>query len=158
IPDTVDKCPNVPENINGFEDDDGCPDKGPELVKIEAAEVKILQRVEFATGKDTIDGSKSFEVLDAVASALKLHQELVLVEVGGHTDNRGSAADNKPLSQKRAEAVVKYLTGKGIAAQRLQAKGYGQDKPIADNKNKAGQQKNRRVEFLILKQLKKDAN
>jgi outer membrane protein OmpA-like peptidoglycan-associated protein len=157
IPDNVDKCPNVPENINGFEDDDGCPDKGPELVKIGTDDIKILQRVEFATGKDVIQGAPSFAVLDAVVSALKLHPEIFLVEVGGHTDNAGNAADNKTLSQKRADAVVKYLTGKGIAANRLTAKGYGQDKPIADNKTKAGQQKNRRVEFVILKSTKKTA-
>ncbi len=155
IPDTTDKCPNVPENINGFEDEDGCPDKGPELVKIGVDDIKILERVEFASGKDVIEGTKSFAVLDAVASALKLHQEIFLVEVGGHTDNVGNAADNKTLSQKRADAVVKYLVGKGIQAQRLQAKGYGPDKPIADNKTRAGNQKNRRVEFVILKSTKK---
>ncbi len=155
IPDTVDKCPNVPENVNGIEDDDGCPDKGAELVKISVDDIKILQRVEFATGKDTIQGAPSFAVLDAVGSALKLHPEIFLVEIGGHTDSIGVAADNKTLSQKRADAVMKYLTGKGVVATRLQAKGYGADKPIADNKTKAGQQKNRRVEFVILKSTKK---
>ena len=156
LADNVDKCPSVPENVNGFEDDDGCPDKGQELVKIGTDDIKILQRVEFATGKDTIQGAVSFAVLDAVVSALKLHPEIFLVEVAGHTDNAGSAADNKALSQKRAEAVVKYIAGKGIDAARLQAKGYGPDKPIADNKTRAGQQKNRRVEFVILKSTKKN--
>lgn len=155
IPDTVDQCPNVPENVNGNKDDDGCPDTGPELVKIETDDIKILDRVEFATGKDAIQGNKSFAVLDAVASALKLHPEIFLVEIGGHTDNVGVAADNKALSQKRADAVLKYLTGKGLQATRLVAKGYGSEKPIADNKTKAGQQKNRRVEFVILKSTKK---
>lgn len=157
IPDTTDKCPSVPENLNGFEDEDGCPDKGRQLVEIGTDDIKILQRVEFATGKDTIQGAPSFAVLDAVVSALKLHPEIFLVEVAGHTDNIGNAADNKTLSQKRADAVVKYLAGKGIAAARLQAKGYGPDKPIADNKTRAGQQKNRRVEFTILKSTKKNA-
>ena len=157
IPDNVDKCPNVPENINGFEDDDGCVDKGRQLVEIGVDDIKILQRVEFASGKDVIQGAPSFAVLDAVASALKLHPEIFLVEVAGHTDNVGVAADNKTLSQKRADAVVKYITGKGVEAARLQGKGYGADKPIADNKTKAGQQKNRRVEFVILKSSKKAA-
>ncbi|MBK8251606.1 MAG: OmpA family protein [Polyangiaceae bacterium] len=155
LPDNVDKCPSVPENVNGFEDDDGCPDKGRQLVEIGTDDIKILQRVEFATGKDTIQGAPSFAVLDAVASALKLHPEIFLVEIAGHTDNVGSAADNKALSQKRADAVMKYLVGKGIDAGRLQAKGYGPDKPVADNKTRAGQQKNRRVEFVILKSTKK---
>jgi len=155
IPDDKDKCPSVPENINGFEDDDGCRDKGPSLVEITVDDIKILQRVEFASGKDVIQGAPSFAVLDAVASALKLHPEIFLVEIAGHTDNVGVVADNKALSQKRADAVMKYLVGKGVDAGRLQAKGYGPEKPIADNKTKAGQQKNRRVEFSILKSTKK---
>jgi len=62
IPDTKDKCPKVPENINGFEDDDGCPDKGPSLVQITEGEIRILQKIEFATNSDKIT---------AVASATK---------------------------------------------------------------------------------------
>ena len=155
IPDALDKCPNKPENYNGYEDEDGCPDKGPSLVKISDEGIKILQMVEFSTSKDVIQGAKSFKVLDAVAGVLNGHKEVWLVEVGGHTDNAGSAADNRALSQKRAEAVVKYLVGKGVAPTRLVAKGYGPDKPIADNKKISGRQKNRRVEFTILKSNKK---
>src|SRR5262249_14327894 len=129
IPDTKDKCPDKPENYNGFEDEDGCPDRGPTLVQVEQTEIKILQRVEFATGKDKIEGAKSFTVLDAVAGAMKGHPEIFLVEVAGHTDNAGNAGDNRTLSQKRAEAVVAYLKSKGVEGHRLQAKGYGQDKP-----------------------------
>ncbi len=154
IPDNKDKCPDKPENYNGFEDSDGCPDKGPSLVQVGEGEIKILQKVEFATGKDKIDGPKSFQVLDAVVGAMKGHPEIFLVEIAGHTDNAGSAADNRTLSQKRAEAVVAYLTSKGIDKIRLQAKGYGPDKPIADNKTAGGRAKNRRVEFNILKSTK----
>jgi outer membrane protein OmpA-like peptidoglycan-associated protein len=154
IPDNKDKCPDRPENYNGFEDEDGCPDKGPALVRVEESEIKILQRVEFATNKDKIEGAKSFSVLDAVAGALKGHPEIFVVEIAGHTDNVGNEADNRTLSQKRAEAVVAYLKSKGIEEHRLQAKGYGPDKPIADNKSKAGKQKNRRVEFTIVKSVK----
>ncbi|HTJ82899.1 MAG TPA: OmpA family protein [Polyangiaceae bacterium] len=149
IPDALDKCPAIPENLNGIEDEDGCPDKGPTLVEVKADEIKILQRVEFETSSDKIKGAPSFAVLDAVVGALKVHPEITKVEVQGHTDNTGDATQNKDLSQKRADAVVKYLTEKGIAATRLSGKGYGQDKPIADNKTAAGRQKNRRVEFAI---------
>jgi outer membrane protein OmpA-like peptidoglycan-associated protein len=149
IPDNVDKCPDKPENYNGFEDEDGCPDKGPSLVQVGEGTIKILERVEFATGKDKIDGPKSFAVLDAVAGAMKGHPEIFVIEVAGHTDNAGSASDNRALSQKRAEAVVTYLKSKGIDGKRLVAKGYGPDKPIAENKSTAGKQKNRRVEFNI---------
>src|SRR5262249_6853919 len=131
IPDNKDKCPDKPENYNGFEDEDGCPDKGPALVQVGETEIKILERVEFATGKDKIEGAKSFSVLDAVVGALKGHPDIFLVEVAGHTDNAGNAQDNRVLSQKRAEAVVAYLTSKGIDAVRLKAKGYGPDRPIS---------------------------
>jgi OOP family OmpA-OmpF porin len=154
IPDTKDKCPDRPENYNGFEDEDGCPDRGAALVQVEEGDIKILQRVEFATNKDKIEGAKSFAVLDAVAGAMKGHPEIFLVEVAGHTDNAGGAADNRTLSQKRAEAVVAYLKSKGTEDHRIQAKGYGPDKPIADNKTAGGRQKNRRVEFTILKSVK----
>jgi len=150
IPDSLDKCPTQPENLNGIEDEDGCPDRGPTLVEVKGTEIKILQRVEFETSSDKIKGAPSFAVLDAVVGALKVHQEITKVEVQGHTDNTGDATQNKELSQKRAEAVVKYLTDKGIGATRLTAMGYGQDKPVSDNKTAAGRQKNRRVEFMIL--------
>jgi len=157
IPDATDKCPTKPENYNGYQDEDGCPDKGPSLVQVGEGEIKILQRVEFATGKDKIEGAVSFKVLDAVVGALKGHPEIFLVEVAGHTDDKGSTEENRKLSQKRAEAVVAYLTSNGIEAKRLQAKGYGPDKPIADNKQTAGRKKNRRVEFTILKSTKTNA-
>ncbi len=154
IPDVSDKCPEKPENYNGFEDTDGCPDKGVALVQVGDAGIKILQRVEFATSSDKIQGAKSFQVLDAVVGAMKGHPDIFLLEVAGHTDNAGSAADNRVLSQKRADAVVAYVVSKGIDAKRLQAKGYGPDKPMADNKTILGRQKNRRVEFNILRSAK----
>ena len=94
-------------------------------------------------------------MLDAVLGILRGHPEVLLVEVQGHTDNVGLAASNRKLSQQRAEAVVRYLVSNGIEAERLVSKGFGPDKPIADNKKAAGRQQNRRVELLILK--KKDA-
>jgi outer membrane protein OmpA-like peptidoglycan-associated protein len=158
IPDTADKCPKVPENLNGFEDDDGCPDKGPSLVQITENEIKILQKVEFGTGSDKITGAVSFAVLDAVTSVLRLRPEILLVEVGGHTDNVGVAKQNQELSQKRAEAVVNYLVTRGnIDKSRLIAKGYGSDKPVADNNTNLGRQKNRRVEFVIQRNALREA-
>jgi outer membrane protein OmpA-like peptidoglycan-associated protein len=154
IPDSADKCPDKPENFNGYQDDDGCPDAGPSLVQVTGDEIKILQKVEFATSSDKIQGATSFKVLDAVEGVLKSHTDIFLVEVAGHTDNVGGGPVNTALSQKRADAVVKYLVGKGIASHRLVGKGYGPDKPVADNKTAAGRGKNRRVEFNILKSAK----
>jgi outer membrane protein OmpA-like peptidoglycan-associated protein len=74
------------------------------------------------------------------------------IELRGHTDNVGSDADNLKLSQNRVNSVRSYLTGKGIVATRLAAKGLGKSQPIADNTSDDGRQKNRRVEFVILKQ------
>lgn len=155
IPDHVDKCPDKPETLNGVQDEDGCPDRGVSLVEVTDNDIKILQRVEFATGSDKIQGAVSFSVLNTVASVLNTRKEIFLIEIAGHTDNVGPADQNRKLSQKRAEAVVKYLVGKSVDANRLVAKGYGPDKPIADNKDAKGKQKNRRVEFVILKSMKK---
>ncbi len=150
IPDDVDKCPTEPETYNGFEDADGCPDKGPTVVEVSETVINIHDRVEFASNKDKIEGAKSFQVLNAVAGIMNGRKNLLLVEVQGHTDGAGLADSNRKLSQKRAEAVVKYLIGKGIDKSRLVAKGYGPDVPVADNKTAKGRQLNRRVEFHIL--------
>lgn len=72
------------------------------------------------------------------------------IEISGHTDNTGSAADNLKLSQNRAKAVVDYLVSKGVDAKRLTWKGYGATKPIADNKTEEGKARNRRTEFTIM--------
>ncbi|MBL9023361.1 MAG: OmpA family protein [Myxococcales bacterium] len=150
IPDNVDKCPTRAETFNGRDDEDGCPEAGPSLVDIKEEEIRILQRVEFETSSDKIKGATSFAVLDAVIGALKANPQIFLVEVAGHTDNSGDAKLNKDLSQKRADAVRKYMIDKGVAESRLRATGYGQEKPISDNNTAAGKQKNRRVEFNIL--------
>ena len=73
------------------------------------------------------------------------------LEINGHTDNLGNAKSNKKLSQDRANAVKAYITSRGADAARLKASGFGSSKPIADNKTPEGRQKNRRVEFKIVK-------
>jgi outer membrane protein OmpA-like peptidoglycan-associated protein len=70
------------------------------------------------------------------------------VEVCGHTDNVGPAASNQKLSEARARSVVAAPAGKGIASDRLTAKGYGQTSPVADNRTEEGRAKNRRVELV----------
>jgi len=155
ILDDVDKCPDEPETYNGYQDADGCPDKGPTTVEVTDEGITIHDRIEFAVGKDLIEGKKSYQVLDAVAGVLVGHKEILVLEVQGHTDATGAAAPNRKLSQKRAEAVVRYLTSRGIEAGRLTAKGFGPDKPITFNTTAAGRQQNRRVEFHILDSTKK---
>ena len=107
-----------------------------------------LKGVNFETGSANLTQA-SFPILDEAAATLLKHPSLKL-EVGGHTDNTGSAAGNDRLSQKRAETVMNYLVSKGIKAETLSAKGYGSSKPIADNGTTEGKAKNRRVELKIL--------
>jgi OOP family OmpA-OmpF porin len=78
--------------------------------------------------------------------------QIEIIEVAGHTDASGGAARNRELSRQRAESVRQYLISKSIAKARLQAKGYGPDKPIAGNDTPEGREANRRVEFVIIKQ------
>ena len=73
----------------------------------------------------------------------------IKVEISSHTDSRGSGIYNQRLSQKRADAVVKYLVNKGIASNRLSAKGYGPSQPVDTNDTDEGRQLNRRTEFMI---------
>ena len=87
--------------------------------------------------------------LDRVVQLLQENPS-IKIQIEGHTDNVGSAADNATLSQARAKAVTDYLAGKGIAPARLQAKGFGATKPIASNESEAGRAQNRRTELKII--------
>jgi OOP family OmpA-OmpF porin len=84
--------------------------------------------------------------LDQVATSL-IERPDVKVEIGGHTDSQGSEAYNLKLSNARADAVMQYLISKGVKADNLTAKGYGETMPIADNATDEGRTKNRRVEL-----------
>jgi OOP family OmpA-OmpF porin len=108
----------------------------------------ILEGVNFETGKADLT-PESRTILDGVAESLVANVE-IRVQVGGHTDSRGSAALNKRLSAARAESVRQYLISKGVAADRLTAAGFGPSKPIASNKTAAGRAQNRRVELTRL--------
>ena len=92
---------------------------------------------------------RSFPMLDEVAGVMAAHPEVKLVNIEGHTDDRGSAAANLALSLARAQSVKAYLVGKGVAAERLGAHGNGPTRPIADNAMAEGREKNRRVEFIV---------
>ncbi len=102
--------------------------------------------VNFDTGKATIKPD-SAKTLDDAAAALKAVPGMK-VEVGGHTDNVGTPEANQKLSQERAQSVMAALVGRGIKADRMTAKGYGQTTPVADNRTEEGRAKNRRVELV----------
>lgn len=104
----------------------------------------ILAGVNFDTGKATIR-PESFSQLDAVVDFM-VHKKSARVEISGHTDNVGNASANKALSEKRAQACRNYIVSKGIDKRRLDAVGFGDERPIAPNDTEEGRQKNRRIE------------
>jgi OOP family OmpA-OmpF porin len=148
ILDNDDKCVNDPENYNGYEDDDGCPDKG--RVVVTDTNIEILDKIYFEYDSDVIK-KESYGILDAVAATLEGNPDIQLIEIQGHTDNRGNDAYNLDLSNRRAASVKRYLVDKGIADDRLQSQGYGETVPLDKKNNEKAYAKNRRVEFLILK-------
>ncbi len=109
-----------------------------------------LNDVHFDTGKSSLRAA-SFPELDELVEVLTLKPDMV-IEVAGHTDNVGDSNSNLELSQDRAEVVRSYLLSKGIDPQRVQAKGYGEQQPIASNASSNGRQENRRTEVRILQQ------
>jgi OmpA-OmpF porin, OOP family len=106
----------------------------------------IALNILFDTGKSTIK-PESMSIVDQVFEMLKNNTSLK-VSIEGHTDNTGTAASNKSLSEARAKAVMEILVVKGINKERLSSKGWGQDKPVADNSTEEGKAKNRRVEIV----------
>jgi len=106
--------------------------------------------IKFKTGKAEIDPACD-KTMIAIAAIMTDYPGFH-VQVDGHTDNVGNPEANSKLSQDRADAVVKYLvSNKGVDGKRLSAKGFGDSQPIADNKTKKGQAKNRRVDFTVTK-------
>ncbi len=149
IVDGDDKCPTVYAKTP-----DGCPiaetpPAEPAALAPAAPAVPaklVLEDVNFDYDKSTLR-PEAHATLDQAAESLKAWGD-VKVEVAGHTDSRGSERYNMSLSQRRANAVRDYLIGKGIAADRLTTKAYGESQPIADNATDEGRSKNRRVELV----------
>ncbi|MFC2111015.1 DUF5723 family protein, partial [Bacteroidota bacterium] len=139
--DKDDWCPMTP----GVVENNGCP-------VLEKEEQEILntafENLEFTSGKSIIKSS-SFASLDELAELFKKKPEWKLL-IEGHTDNVGRPASNMSLSQNRANAVKTYLTGKGVTAESLTVKWYGETKPLEDNSTAEGRQKNRRVEMTVI--------
>lgn len=142
VVDRRDNCPDEP----GAVEHEGCRDA--QLVRIVDTRLEILERVHFRTGRATLE-RRSFALLDDVARVIVNHPELGVVRVEGHTDARGDRDGNLRLSQRRAEAVVRYLTRRGdVPADRLEAVGHGPDRPVvADARSEEDHARNRRVEL-----------
>jgi outer membrane protein OmpA-like peptidoglycan-associated protein len=106
----------------------------------------VTLHINFETGKSDIK-PESQTIIDQVADMLKANDSLN-VSIEGHTDNVGTPAFNKTLSENRAKSVMNAIIARGIEKSRLSAKGWGQEKPIGDNKTEEGRAKNRRVEIV----------
>ena len=170
VTDAADRCPNTPrgEQVDGtgctIRDSDGdgvndsadkCPDTpagmlvgadGCLILFVEGKRNVVLEGVTFVVNRAelTIDAKK---ILDLVAQSLNAIPE-VTVEVQGHASSDGSDAANMRLSERRAASVRTYLISKGVAANRLTSKGYGETVPVADNATEEGRKMNRRVELV----------
>jgi outer membrane protein OmpA-like peptidoglycan-associated protein len=179
ITDDVDKCPNEPEDKDGFEDQDGCPDPDNDKDGIPDASDKCPNEPETINNVDDDDGcpdkglvrlgDKELETLtpiffdtdrarvhhafrpalDDIAAVIKAHPEIGRCAIEGHTDATGPKDWNQRLSQRRAEAVVAYLVSKGVDPARLAAIGQSQALPWGSNDTEKGRAANRRVIFHI---------
>jgi outer membrane protein OmpA-like peptidoglycan-associated protein len=141
--DKDDKCPNEAGEVAL----DGCPRQAPSEAVMKTLN-DYAKTILFDTGRASIKGD-SEQVVDNIVAILKEYPNSRF-SIDGHTDSTGSARTNQLLSERRANAVRDYLIANGIAADRLEAKGYGEDKPIADNKTSTGRKNNRRVEVVLL--------
>lgn len=119
------------------------------LTQIEVGLTVRLKNIYFDFDKTTLK-SESFVELDRVVDFLNRNSS-VSIEIAGHTDNKGSDTYNQNLSQGRSQSVVDYLISKGIDPARLEARGYGESKPVETNETEEGRAINRRVEFTVLK-------
>lgn len=146
VTDDKDRCPDTPRGTRV--DAHGCteqPEPAPDPVPLPVGTTLVLEGVNFETSSARLT-SASLPILDRVVDRLKANPE-VRVEVAGHTDSTGTAAVNDQLSKARADSVRDYLASRGAAASRMETKGYGSSRPIADNGTAAGRAQNRRVEL-----------
>ncbi|EDM81507.1 OmpA domain protein [Plesiocystis pacifica SIR-1] len=148
ILDVDDQCPLDPEDIDGEEDEDGCPDLA---VKVDPCAIKLDGKIMFDSGKYDLKSRKfadsNSKLLDDVYTVLNTNPDIT-IEIGGHTDSKGSSRSNQRLSENRVKSVREYLVDKGIDGSRITFKGYGEDVPVDTNRTKEGRENNRRVEIL----------
>ena len=169
INDEIDKCPNVPgvaryqgcpipdtdgDGVN--DEEDKCPNEaGPasnfgcpviDVIVVERVN-KAAKNIFFATGSSKLL-AKSFKSLKDVAEVMKEHPNYK-IDVDGHTDNVGADEMNQKLSEDRASSVKQYLIGNGVDESRITSTGYGETKPVVDNKTAANRALNRRVEMRL---------
>lgn len=122
----------------------------PRRVEVTEDKINLGETVQFETNSANLV-AQSKTLLDEVADELRAHPEIAKVQIEGHTDSTATKQYNQRLSEQRAAAVKTYLVSKGIGPDRLTTRGFGEDRPVADNGTEEGRFKNRRVDFKILK-------
>lgn len=156
IPDDKDACKDKAGKANDDAAKNGCPE-APKLaiapvqkVEIVGDEVKIKEKIMFDVGKATIK-PESDKLLDEMADLIKKTADIDLIEVAGHADKSGDEKANLKLTDERAKAVVEALVKRGVDAKKLRGKGYGEYCPEDAADTPEAHEKNRRVQFSILK-------
>jgi OmpA-OmpF porin, OOP family len=156
IDDPHDRCPTIPEDFNGIEDSDGCPEGDHDVIVDHQPDPLTLEQVitlpapiefEFDTAI-MLPGAETY--LLQVLQVLKQHPEVRKLEIQGHTSSEGGPEYNLRLSNARATAVYNWLVERGIEPTRLVPHGYGLTQPLAPNDSEPNRQRNRRVQFRLL--------
>jgi outer membrane protein OmpA-like peptidoglycan-associated protein len=154
VVDPVDQCPGTPRGT--IVNEQGCPIpncKKPlpgeriSLAGCAAGDTLILRGVNFEFDKSRLTPNAK-TILDGVADELQVYSD-VGIEIGGHTDSRGSDEYNQKLSEARAASVMAYFVGRGVSDSRMTSVGYGESQPVADNATDEGREENRRVEIKL---------
>lgn len=157
IPDDKDACKDKAGKANDDAAKNGCPE-APKMaiapvskVEIVGSEIKIKEKIMFDKGEATIE-KDSDKLLDEIAEVIKKSGgDIDLIEVAGHADADGHEKDNLKLTEARSKAVVEALVKRGVDAKKLRAKGYGEYCPEDPANTPEAHEKNRRVQFAILK-------
>jgi outer membrane protein OmpA-like peptidoglycan-associated protein len=152
IPDKEDLCPLEPETDNDYADDDGCPDD--ESIRVVGERIVLDDRVHFAENTAVIR-QISFPLLERLGRLLKEHPEYIHIEVQGHTDQRGPADFNEKLARDRAASVLEFLVKQGVPRDRLSSVGFAATRVLTTERNARALFLNRRVEFVITRNVEK---
>jgi outer membrane protein OmpA-like peptidoglycan-associated protein len=148
VPDALDACPIEPVDPLLGMTTAGCPEGGG-IVTLSCELISLSMPIEFVTGSAELD-PMSFPVLYLIADTMNIAQNVRIVSIEGHTDDRGNDDANWVLSEDRAYAVLDFLVSAGVDPSRLEAVGYGETMPVGENETPEGRAMNRRVELRII--------
>ena len=148
VPDSRDKCPDTPRGVKV--DANGCPPPPPvvEEVVVVKEETIVIRDVYFHFDSAKLTAADKSK-LNTIVTRLKQEAPSAQLRVTGHTDSVGSDAYNQKLSERRAASVANYLASRGVAADRLSTRGFGESQPLVDNATADGRAQNRRVEIVF---------